>query len=123
MVGFVSGWISFSPPGCLHLDDGAGLDEQAGDLDGFAQGAAAVVAEVDDQHVDAALTLEAVEDFLAVAGRALEVILAARGAVEVAIERGDVEHADAAVGTLDPIGGLMIWPLTSGRGELDGAGG
>ena len=39
----------------LHLDDRARFDEQAGDFDGFAQGAAAVIAEVDDQQVDAPL--------------------------------------------------------------------
>ena len=37
----------------LHLHDGARFDEQAGDFDGFAQRAAAVVAQVDDQQVDA----------------------------------------------------------------------
>ena len=37
----------------FHLDDGTGFDEQAGDFDGFAERAAAVIAKVDDQQVHA----------------------------------------------------------------------
>ena len=51
----------------LHLHDRSRFDEQAGDFDRFAQGAAAVVPQVDDQQVDAPLALELVEHFLHVA--------------------------------------------------------
>ena len=81
----------------LHLDDRPRLDEQARDFDRLAQGAAAVTAQIDDQQVDAALAFELVEHFLHVAGGALEVVLAAGGAVEVAVEGRNVEDADASL--------------------------
>src|SRR5580704_15157673 len=90
----------------LHLDDRPRFDEQAGDFDRLAQGAAAVATQIDDQQVDAALAFEVFEHLLHIAGRALEVVFAARGTVEVAVERRNVEDSDATRAALQTIAGL-----------------
>src|SRR5271156_5144802 len=88
----------------LDLNDRPRLDKQTRDLDRLAQGAAAVATQVDDQQVRRpALTFEAFEHFLHVAGRALEVVFAAGGSVEIAVEGRNVEDADASLCPLQAI--------------------
>ncbi len=72
------------------------VDKQAGQLSGFLQGAAAVVAQVDDHAVDFFL-LQLCQDFLNVAGGALVVRVTGAERLEVQIERRDHHHAQFVI--------------------------
>ncbi|MNB93214.1 hypothetical protein D3C75_403350 [compost metagenome] len=82
--------------GVTHEHGRAFVDEQAGQLGGFLQGATAVVAQVDDHTVDF-LFLQFSQQFLDVAGGALVIRVAGTEGLEVQIERRDLDDAELVV--------------------------
>src|SRR5690606_10294914 len=76
-----------------HQHGGALVDEQAGQLGGFLQGAAAIVAQVDDQAVDA-LLFQFLEQALHITRGALVVRVAGAIGLEVQVEGRNLDHAE-----------------------------
>ncbi|MNF51418.1 hypothetical protein D3C84_327370 [compost metagenome] len=76
-----------------HQHGRALVDEQAGQFGGFLQGAAAVVAQVDDHAVDFFL-LQLGEQFLHVARGALVLGVTGTEGLEVQVERRDLDDAE-----------------------------
>src|SRR5690606_37144216 len=84
--------------GVAYQHGGSLFDEQAGQLGGFLQGAAAVVAQVDDHAVDL-LLLQLVEQTFDVTGGALVVRVAGAEGLEVEVEGRQFDHAELVVTT------------------------
>src|SRR5690606_13418624 len=77
-----------------HLHHRAGVDEEAGELHRLVERTAAVVAQV-QHHAVQALAPELAEDARDVAGGGGVVAAAAAPALEVLVERGQLDDADA----------------------------
>ena len=88
-----------SPAQALDLDHGPGAHEQAGQFHRFLERAAAVAAHVDDQSVHA-LALEFLDEPGHVAGRALVARIALFHGLEVRVEGGNDDDADAVLATV-----------------------
>ena len=111
--------------GVLDLDHRPVVDEEAGEVDGLGQRAAAVGAEVHDHGLDA-LLLEVLQDAVHVAGGALEIGPALAGGGHVHVEAGQIDHADlvglavgvpARVEDLAP--GLAVFQFDGRPGDPD----
>ena len=84
------------PTDFLHLDDRAGVDEEARERLGFVEQAAAVLPKIDDDRVDAVGAVLG-QDPAAVAGRAHGVLIATEDGTGVAVEGGQADDADLQV--------------------------
>ena len=73
------------------------VDEQAGQFDGLAQRAAAVVAQI-DYHAVEVLLAETAQQLFRIAGRRGVVVAVAALALEILIERRQLDHTDPARG-------------------------
>ena len=102
----------------FDLDNRALIDEQAGDFNRFAQGSTAVVAKVDHDAFNSALSAEVDEDFLEIARGALEIFESFFRTIKVAIERRDVDDTDSRFAT-EPISSLDDFTFYGRLGEFN----